>query len=51
MKPKITKTSYNIIAIIGRVNVLFGTLALLPAMFGDTEYSIGGSVFGIIIGQ
>jgi len=50
MKPEITKTSYNLIAIIGWLNVIVGALALLPAIFGKTDYSLGGAVFGIVIG-
>lgn len=52
-RPRMTKvvvTRWNVIAILGWVNVVMGLIALVPALFWEARFYHLGSVFGLVVG-
>lgn len=47
--PKVVKivVTWNVIAILGWVNVALGLIALMPALFGDAKFYHVGGAFGL----
>lgn len=50
--PKVVKivVTWNVIAILGWVNVALGLIALMPALFGDAKFYHVGGAFGLVVG-
>jgi hypothetical protein len=47
---KVSKTRWNLLGVLGWVNLVLAFVALAPALFGYTGYFIWGGVGGLFMG-